>query len=280
MVVYLIVGLVAVTSSLDSVIIPQAAHDLGVSEVSESFGAIGSFLLGFGPGALVSGPFSEVLGRNQIYVPALTLFCLFIMASRLVPNIGGQKARSFLGSLPVSWVLRRRSTSDEAYPTCSRRWRSHTCSRISVSLALEARHSVLSWVLGLQSSVLHSWGFAEWFTLMLAGAILSMTLFFPPEAYAPVLLSWKARDLRKITGVNRFYAEHEIERIPLLARLKTALKGPFILLISFYLSLVCIILFTFLKRLRFHLPPKLRHLTRPEQHNPHWNISQAWVWSS
>jgi hypothetical protein len=105
-----------------------------------------------------------------------------------------------------------------------------------------------------ESHVLHSWRWAEWVTLLTAGVILCTTFFFQPETYAPVLLGWKAKHLRRITGDDRYYAEHEIDGIPLATRLKNSLRRPFILafhepiilLISFYLCLVYIILFTFL----------------------------------
>ena len=48
----------------------------------------GLYLLGFAAGSLVSGPLSEILGRNLIYTGSLTLFMIFIMASSLAPNIG------------------------------------------------------------------------------------------------------------------------------------------------------------------------------------------------
>jgi hypothetical protein len=99
LVVCAIGGLQAVASSIDAAVLPQAAHSLGVSQVTESFGAIGSFLLGFGPGALVAGPFSEVLGRNHVYLPGLSLFCLFIMGSALAPDIGSQIVLRFCASV-------------------------------------------------------------------------------------------------------------------------------------------------------------------------------------
>ena len=99
----------------------------------------------------------------------------------------------------------------------------------------------------------HSWRWTEWVALLTAGVIFFLVFFFLPETYPPVLLSWKATQLRKITGDDRYYAEHEIERIPVLTRLRTALPRPFlmafyepvIILITLYMSALYIILFTF-----------------------------------
>ena len=82
-----------------------------------------------------------------------------------------------------------------------------------------------------------------------------MLLFlFHPETYAPTLLKWKAEHLRKLTGDNRFVSEIEIRAKPLNRRLLTALHRPFLLIIyepiviltSLYMTVVYIVLFTFL----------------------------------
>jgi MFS family permease len=242
----------SVASALDSAVVPQAARDLGVSDVVESFGAIGSYLLGFGSGVLLAGPISEVVGRNIVYLTSLVLMCVFLMASALAPNIGAQIVFRFLAS-----------TAGAAPSVCA------GGSIVDMFDALEKSYmlplfslfgfggAALGPVMGAwiaESPILHTWRWAEWFTLMFAAITLVTTFLFQPETYAPVLLSWKARQLRTISGDDRYFAAHEIERVPLTSRLKTALKRPLImafhepiiLLISAYLSLVFIILFTFL----------------------------------
>ncbi|KIW22634.1 uncharacterized protein PV07_10913 [Cladophialophora immunda] len=244
--------LVGAAASLDGAVIPQAAKDLGVSEVTESFGAISSFLIGFGPGALISGPFSEVLGRNQVYLPSLALLCVFIMASALAPDIGSQIVFRFLASVvgAAPSVCAGGSMAD-MFTALEKTFMFPFFSIFGFGGA--ALGPVMAAYIP-ESPVLHSWRWAEWVTLMFAGVVLFTTFLFQPETYPPVLLSWKARQLRKITGDDRYYAEHEIERTSLLTRLSTALQRPFILalhepiilLVSFYLCLVYIILFTFL----------------------------------
>lgn len=164
LVVCLIGGLISVASSLDGAVVPQAAKDLGVSEVTESFGAIGSFLLGFGPGCLVTGPFSEVLGRNQIYIPTLALFCIFIMASGLAPNIGSQIVFRFLacfvGSAPSVCV--GGSISDMFTPM----EKTYIFPLFSLfGFGGAALGPIMgAWI--AESHVLHSWRWAEWVTLV------------------------------------------------------------------------------------------------------------------
>ena len=92
-------------SSIDSGALPQAAEDLGVSEITESL-ATALFLIAFGCGGLIAGPFSEEFGRNPVYIANLLLFMIFIIASGLAPNIGAQLVfriiAGFFGSTPLT----------------------------------------------------------------------------------------------------------------------------------------------------------------------------------
>ena len=96
---------VGFASSIDSAAIPQVSKALHVSEIVESL-ATGLFLVGFGTGALLAGPFSETFGRNPVYIVTLGLYMIFIMASGLAPNIGAQLVFRFLagvfGSTPLT----------------------------------------------------------------------------------------------------------------------------------------------------------------------------------
>ena len=61
--------------------------------------ATGLYLIGFGDGALFTGPFSETLGRNPVYIFTLTTYMIFIMASGLAKNIQQQLVFRFFAGL-------------------------------------------------------------------------------------------------------------------------------------------------------------------------------------
>lgn len=65
-------AIVGIASSIDSLILSNAAEEFHVSEIVESM-ATGLFLFGFGCGALFAGPFSETIGRNPTYIVTLAL---------------------------------------------------------------------------------------------------------------------------------------------------------------------------------------------------------------
>ena len=77
-----------------------------------------------------------------------------------------------------------------------------------------------------ESPYLHTWRWAEWVALLTSGVVFALAFFFMPETYAPTLLSWKAKQLRQISGDDRYYALEEIDGISLKNRLTIALPRP------------------------------------------------------
>ncbi|KAI9817145.1 MAG: hypothetical protein M1827_001257 [Pycnora praestabilis] len=242
--------IVGFASSIDSAALKQATKDFGVSEVTESL-ATGLFLIGFGCGALFAGPISETVGRNPVYIVTMSLYMIFIMASALSPNIGAQLAfrfiAGFFGSTPLTCA--GGSISDLWSPM----------ERV-YAFPIFANAAFIGPVLGpvvggfIGQSSRVSWRWTEWITLIISGLILSLIIFLQPETYAPILLKWKAAHLREVTGDDRYKAEVEVREETFLQRLKHALYRPFVLtfnepiviLIALYLTVIYIILFTFL----------------------------------
>lgn len=84
-------------------------------------------------------------------------------------------------------------------------------------------------------------------------------VLFQPETYAPILLKWKAENLRQFTGDDRYRGEVEIRDVAFTKRLARALYRPFLLtfsepiiiLITLYLTVIYVILFGFLNGYNF-----------------------------
>ena len=211
----------------------------------------GIFLIGFGVGSLFAGPISETVGRNPVYIATLAMYMIWIMASGLAPNIGGQLAfrfiAGFFGSTPLTCAAG--SLADMWDPL----------ERV-YTFAIFANFAFMGPVLGpviggwIVQSPLISWRWTEWITLIISGLVLGLVLLFQPETYTPVILKWKASQLRKLTGDDRFAAPLEVREDTFFHRLRVALYRPFVItaqepivvLITLYLTVVYIILFTFL----------------------------------
>lgn len=103
-----------------------------------------------------------------------------------------------------------------------------------------------------QTGVL-SWRWTSWIILIMSGLMFVLILFFQPETYSPLLLKWKGKHLRLATGDSRFRSEMDMEKVDLLGRIGGAMKRqvlitiyePIVLLISLYMTVLYIVLFTF-----------------------------------
>ncbi|KAK7743072.1 hypothetical protein SLS62_010704 [Diatrype stigma] len=241
--------LVTASSGIEATALPQAAADLGVSEVAESL-ATGLFLVGMGVGSLIAGPFSETFGRNVVYIVSLLVFMIWILASALAPNFGAQIAFRFLagcsGSTPL--VCAGGSVSD-MYDSVEKTWAFPVYAITSFGGPMLG--AIMGAYIGPSAAV--SWRWVEWTILIFAGLVLAVVLLCMPETYPPLLLKWKAQHLRRVTGDSRFRAEHEIIDATLLSRLRISMTRPFqmltepiIIAFTVYLSVVYIVLFTFL----------------------------------
>ena len=237
-------------SANESMIIPQARLSFGVSAVTESL-STGLYLVAFGVGSLVSGPFSETVGRNPVYITTLLLFSIFIMAAALAPNIGAQLAFRFLAGLFGCTALTTFSGSiADLWAPTERLLALAFGSTINFSGVFLA--PCVGAFIGQSPSI--SWRWVEWVTLIMTGVVTALIFLFAPETYNPVILSWKASQLRKISGDPRYRSEQELKLQPLYLRLYRSIWRPFdilvheitVVLFTIYLTVLYIVTFTFL----------------------------------
>ncbi|PYH79186.1 major facilitator superfamily transporter [Aspergillus uvarum CBS 121591] len=239
---------VGCASSIESGVMPQNAAAFHVSDVVASL-ATGMYLLGFAAGSMVSGPLSEVVGRNAVYTGSLTLFMIFIMASGLAPNIGAQIVFRFLAGVFGCPPL-----------TCAGGTIADLWNPLEKTLTFPL-YAILSFggpVLGpviasYMGEGTLSWRWTNWIILIMSGLIFALILLLQPETYGPMLLKWKARHLRNLTGDPRYKSSMDLQKTALLSRISGAcirqfsltIHEPIILLISLYMTVIYIVLFTF-----------------------------------
>jgi MFS family permease len=180
----------------------------------------------------------------------MIIFMIFVMASALAPNIGAQLAFRFLagvfGSTPLTCA--GGSISDLWGPL----EKTYSFPIFAIGgFAGPALGPVIASYIGVGN--IGTWRWTEWVTLIMAGLVLTIIFFFQIETYPPLLLKWKAQHLRKLTGDDRFRAELEVTETTLWTRLKTSMARPFlfmqepiVLFMTLYLTVLYIILFTFL----------------------------------
>ncbi|KAE8362639.1 major facilitator superfamily domain-containing protein [Aspergillus caelatus] len=239
---------VSAASSIESAVLRQNSAAYNVSEVVASL-ATGIFLLGFAAGSLVSGPLSEILGRNIVYTGSTSLFMIFVMASGLAPNIGAQLAFRFLAGVFGCPPL-----------TCAGGTVADLWDPLEKTLIFPL-YAILSFGGAVLSPVIASymgqgalsWRWTNWIVLIMAGLVLGLVILLQPETYSPLLLKWKAHHLRQLTGDPRYQSKLDLDRTSLLSRITTAcgrqftlaIYEPIILLLALYMTILYIVLFTF-----------------------------------
>lgn len=220
----------------------------------------GLFLVGFGVGAPIAGPLSEIAGRNPVYIISFVLFMLCTMGAGLAPNIGAQLALRFLagmfGSTPL--VCAGGTISDLWDPV----------DQIHI-FPIYATGGFFGLAVGpaigglIADSRIVGWRWVEWSTLVLSGAVLLLVLIFQPETHASTLREWQTAaatakiisgvgeipsakilgDTEQASGFQRFKAKIG----PALYRpVQLSYSEPIIIMISVYLSVLYIVIFTFL----------------------------------
>lgn len=210
----------------------------------------GLFLIGFAFGSLLSGPFSETFGRNAVYLTTMLLFLIFIMASGLAPNLHSHLIFRFIAGFFASTPL------SCAGGTVADLWNPVEKAYAFPVYAIPAfAGPMIGQIIGSYIPVTLGWRWLEWIMLIMGGAVLVLVLLFQPETYGNLILYWKASILRRETGDERHRAPMEMKRQSLGQHLKLSVYRPFamfyseliIILVSLYLTIIYIILFTFLE---------------------------------
>lgn len=105
----------------------------------------------------------------------------------------------------------------------------------------------------------HSWRWTEWMDLGAASLVFVLILLTQRETFVPIFLEWKARQLRIITGDGRFLTEASLKPPSIWSRLKRMVCRPFqvtatepiLILLTLWLTLVWVIMFTFLSGYKY-----------------------------
>ncbi|KAJ5575192.1 hypothetical protein N7450_009091 [Penicillium hetheringtonii] len=208
------------------------------------------FLIGLGMGSMLTAPLSELFGRNPLYIVCLTCFMLFDMGAGLAQNVGQRSVcrglAGLFGSAPL--VCAAASLVD----LWSIIERVYAFPYFAILAFLGPLFGPLPGNFINQAPSV-SWRWVDWLTIIVTGFLLALVLLFLPETYSPIRLHWKAKQLRRLTGDDRYRAPMEFNRDRFTRRIALALSRPFILctgepiilFFSLYLSVIFIILYTF-----------------------------------
>ncbi|KAH9941408.1 MFS polyamine transporter [Amylocystis lapponica] len=213
------------------------------------------FLLGYVAGPLVWGPGSELYGRRITFRIALLCYTILHLGQALAHNIETLLVTRFLGGLfAVAPLTNCGGVMVDIWDPVRR----------GISTGIFVAGVFLGPVLGpiiggfVTTSYL-GWRWVFWIMMIFAGTCTVIAFLALPETYAPVILQWKARRLRKEDPVNNadLYAEHEqadwswrgILHRTLYRPIKMLAMEPILVLITFYMSLVYGVLYALFEAL-------------------------------
>ncbi|KAF2024622.1 MFS general substrate transporter [Setomelanomma holmii] len=208
------------------------------------------YLFGIGSGCLLVGPLSETAGRLSVYLAFSFAYLFFVLGSALSNSFVSQIVCRYFVGLACSATLgiNGASVGDMFRPVERAAWYP-VIAWVNVVPPVIAP-IVGGWVANQQNL---DWRWTEWITLIISAFAFLVALLFLPETYLPVLLDWKAKSLRQVSGDNRYISEHaktssfgeRLERnLPLSIRFTTT--EPAILALGGFLVLLYILLFSFL----------------------------------
>lgn len=208
------------------------------------------FLILLGLGDVLTAPVSEVIGRNPVYIVCLILFILLDTGAALSQNLAQRIVCRGLAGLFASGPLV--CSAAALVDLWSLIERVYMFPYYAMILELGATVGPVPGSYIVMATAV-SWRFVDWVTIILAGHLLALVVLFLPETFSPVLLRWKAQQLRRLTGDDRYRAALEFNKISLPGRFRNALSRPIIffwpepiiVVFSAYMAIVFIILYTF-----------------------------------
>jgi MFS family permease len=183
----------------------------------------------------------------MVYFTTLIFVTLFIMAKALATNYGAALAFRFVGALFAAAPM------TVAGGTIGDIWKPMQIP-FGLPLMTIAAYSgpILGPVIGAYTPQI-GYVWADWITTIIAGATLVIVLLAEPETFSPLLLEWRAKHLRDLTGDDRYQADHALTGSLSTRLLQNVSRSfmmiwtePIILVFSFYPVLLYFVLFTFL----------------------------------
>ncbi|KAH3906568.1 hypothetical protein HBH56_200290 [Parastagonospora nodorum] len=227
----------------------KAAAQFNVCSVGMDF-STAAYLFGLGSGSLFTGPLSETGGRAPVYLVFSFAFLLFELGAALSKTFEGVVVCRYFVGLASSGALGINGASvGDMFNEVERTMWFPVLAWVNVIPPVIAP-IVGGWVVNQPHL---DWVWTEWITLIISAFAFLVAFLFLPETYLPVLLDWKAKSLREVSGKDIYASKHAEtssffgrlqHNVPLAVRFATT--EPAILALGGFLVLLYILLFSFL----------------------------------
>lgn len=205
--------------------IQQIMREFHVSQEVVTLG-VSLFVLGFALGPLLWAPFSELYGRQIVFLGTYTAFMAFNAGVAGADSIYSLLIlRFFAAAFGSSPLTNAGGVIADVFPAHERGL------AMSIFSAAPFMGPVLGPIIGGFLGMTEGWRWVNGLMAIWAGAMLIAVAFLVPETYHPVLLRKRAEKLSKLTGkVYRTRADIDQGKVSLGEAFATGLKRPWILL--------------------------------------------------
>ncbi|KAI1798447.1 MFS general substrate transporter [Ganoderma leucocontextum] len=215
------------------------------------------FLCGYIVGPLLWGPGSELFGRQIIFRVGLAIYLVLHLGQVLARDMTTFFVTRFLtGVFACAPLTICGGVMVDLWDPATR----------GIATAIFSAGVFIGPVLGpiVGGFVLMSplgWRWLFWIMMIFAGVCTVLAFLFLPETYAPVILQWKAKRLRKADpeANSQFYAEHErsdwslsgVLHRTLYRPVQMLIFEPILLLVTVYISLMYGVLYAMFEAIPF-----------------------------
>ncbi|EAT85375.1 hypothetical protein HBH56_039380 [Parastagonospora nodorum] len=205
--------------------IQQIMMEFKVSQEIVTLG-VSLFVLGFALGPLLWAPFSEIYGRQLVFVGTYTAFVAFNAGAAGGPNIYGLLIlRFFAAAFGSSPLTNAGGVIADVFNANERGL------AMSIFSAAPFMGPVLGPIIGGFLGMTEGWRWVHGLMAIWSGVMLIIAGLLVPETYPPVLLRRRAERLSKLKGkVYRSRTDIEQGKTTLGEAFSTGLKRPWILL--------------------------------------------------
>ncbi|OLN86746.1 Polyamine transporter 3 [Colletotrichum chlorophyti] len=194
-------------SALPSNAIPFITAEWGITSEQQKVLPISIYLIGYVFGPVVWAPLSEHLGRRTLTIVTFVLFTIWTMACALAPNWPALLVfRLFVGVFASSPIAIVAGILADIYGDTESRGRAMTAFMVTTLFG-----PLFAPIVSGFCSPTIGWRWSFWIALIYAGATLVPILLLP-ETYAPILLTRRARQIRKADPSANVVAPRELEQ--------------------------------------------------------------------
>ncbi|TFY79319.1 hypothetical protein EWM64_g4693 [Hericium alpestre] len=200
------------------------------------------FIAGYCVGPILWGPLSEQIGRRPVFIWTFVIYTGFQVGCALSKNTASILIFRFLGGTFAAAPLTNSGGVVGDIWDAKTRGKAMVLFAIAPFAGPALGPTVAGWI--IVAGV--SWRWVFWVLTIFAGACLAMVVLTLPETYGPILLVNRAKELRKDTGDDRYYAQLELQDFTLRESIMNVVAKPFKMLFLEPMLMFCTLYISFL----------------------------------